>query len=130
EAPGRRSCSDERKGASSADDRRAPGGAGYPQGASDRVRARAGRARRREQHVAEFAATVRGLLALRDWLAERGVTQVVMEAAGVYWRAPGATLEEEFDCMLATARHVKQVPGRKTDVSDAAWLCQLAEAGC
>ena len=84
---------------------------------------------RREQHVAEFATTVRGLLALRDWLAEHGVTQVVMKATGVYWKAPWAILEDEFDCMLVNARHVKQVPGRKTDVSDAAWLCQLAEAG-
>ncbi len=84
---------------------------------------------RREQHVAEFSTTVRGLLGLRDWLAGHGVTQVVMEATGVYWKAPWAVLEDEFDCMLVNARHVKQVPGRKTDVSDAAWLCQLAEAG-
>jgi transposase len=64
---------------------------------------------RRQQHIAEFATTVRGLLALRDWLAELGVTQVVMEATGVYWRAPWAILEDEFDCMLVNARHVKQV---------------------
>jgi transposase len=83
---------------------------------------------RREQHVAEFATTVRGLLALRDWLAAHGVGQVVMEATGVYWKAPRAILEDEFECLLVNARHVK-VPGRKTDVSDAAWLCQLAEAG-
>jgi transposase len=83
----------------------------------------------RVQHVAEFASTVSGLLALRDWLVGHGVTQVVMEATGVYWKAPWAILEDEFDCMLVNARHVKQVPGRKTDVSDAAWLCQLAEAG-
>jgi transposase len=84
---------------------------------------------RREQHVAEFATTVRGLLALREWLAGHGVTQVVMEATGVYWKAPWAILEDEFECMLVNARHVKQVPGRKTDISDAVWLCQLAEAG-
>ena len=47
----------------------------------------------------------------------------------MYWKAPWAILEDEFDCMLVNARHVKQVPGRKTDVSDAVWLCQLAEAG-
>src|SRR5215212_1522129 len=88
-----------------------------------------GRRGRREQHVAEFSTTVGGLLGLRDWLAGHGVTQVVMEATGVYWKAPWAILEDEFDCMLVNARHVKQVPGRKTDVSDAAWLCQLAEAG-
>src|SRR5919202_1485796 len=84
---------------------------------------------RREQHVAEFATTVRGLLALRDWLAGHAVTQVVMEATGVYWKAPWAILEDEFELVLVNARHVKQVPGRKTDVSDAVWLCQLAEAG-
>ena len=84
---------------------------------------------RREQNVAEFPTTVRGLLALRDWLAADGVQEVVMEATGVYWKAPWAILEDEFECLLVNARHVKQVPGRKTDVSDAAWLCQLAEAG-
>src|SRR5947208_2906538 len=84
---------------------------------------------RREQHVAEFQTTVRGLLALRDWLAAHRVGQVVMEATGVYWKAPWAILEDEFECLLVNARHVKQVPGRKTDVSDAAWLCRLAEAG-
>jgi transposase len=83
----------------------------------------------REQHVAEFPTTVNGPLELRDWLAGHGVTQVVMEATGVYWKAPWAILEDEFDCLLVKARHIKQVPGRKTDVSDAAWLCQLAEAG-
>src|SRR5207248_1725543 len=51
------------------------------------------------------------------------------EATGVYWKPVWAILEDEFDCLLVNARHVKQVPGRKTDVSDAAWLCQLLEAG-
>jgi transposase len=72
---------------------------------------------------------VRGLLALGDWLAGHGVQQVVAEATGVHWKAPWAILEDEFDCVLVDSRHVKRVPGRKTDVSDAAWLCQLAEAG-
>jgi transposase len=83
----------------------------------------------REQRVAEFATTVRGLLGLRDWLAERGVRQVVMEATGVFWKPVWYVLEDEFECLLVNARHVKQVPGRKTDVSDAEWLCRLAEAG-
>jgi transposase len=52
-----------------------------------------------------------------------------MEATGVFWKPVWAILEDEFECVLVNARHVKQVPGRKTDVSDAAWLCQLAEAG-
>lgn len=83
----------------------------------------------REQHVAEFATTVAGLLTLRDWLAAFGAQQVVTEATGVYWKPVWAILEDEFDCLLVNARHVKQVPGRKTDVADAEWLCQLAEAG-
>ena len=83
----------------------------------------------REQHIAEFSTTVRGLLALHDWLAAHGVTQVTMEATGVYWKPVWAILEDDFECVLVNARHVKNVPGRKTDVSDAAWICQLAEAG-
>jgi transposase len=88
-----------------------------------------GRGRERAQEVAEFETTVRGLLALRDWLKAHQVRQVAMEATGVYWKPVWAILEDEFDCLLVNARHVKQVPGRKTDVSDAAWLCQLLEAG-
>ena len=83
----------------------------------------------REQHVAEFPTTVRGLLALHDWLAAHRVQQVTMEATGVFWKPVWAILEDDFECVLVNARHVKNVPGRKTDVSDAAWLCQLAEAG-
>jgi Transposase len=83
----------------------------------------------REQHVVEFSTTVAGLLTLRDWLTAHGVTQVTMEATGVYWKPVWAILEDEFECLLVNARHVKQVPGRKTDVKDAEWLCQLAEAG-
>ena len=52
-----------------------------------------------------------------------------MEATGVYWKPVWHILEDDFELMLVNARHVKQVPGRKTDMSDAAWLCQLAEAG-
>jgi transposase len=88
-----------------------------------------GRGRERVQEVAEFQTTVHGLLALRDWLHAQRVTQVAMEATGVYWKPLWAILEDEFDCLLVNARHVKQVPGRKTDVGDAAWLCQLLEAG-
>jgi transposase len=83
----------------------------------------------RVQAIAEFATTVRGLLGLRDWLAERRVSQVAMEATGVYWKPVWYVLEDEFECLLVNARHVKQVPGRKTDVSDAEWLCRLLEAG-
>ncbi len=83
----------------------------------------------RAQHVAEFQTTVRGLLALSDWLSAHGVSQVSMEATGMYWKPVWAVLEDDFELLLVNAHHVKQVPGRKTDVSDAAWLCQLTEAG-
>ena len=83
----------------------------------------------REEHVAQFSTTVQGLLAMRDWLAAHQVTQVAMEATGVYWKPVWAILEDDFELLLVNARHVKQVPGRKTDVSDAAWLYRLAEAG-
>jgi len=83
----------------------------------------------REQQVAEFATTVRGLVALRDWLEAHRVRHVAMEATGVYWQPVWQVLEDAFELILVNARHVKQVPGRKTDVSDAAWICQLMEAG-
>jgi transposase len=85
--------------------------------------------RKLEEHVAEFKTTVHDLLALRDWLEALGVTQVAMEATGVYWKPCWAILEDRFELMLVNARHVKQCPGRKTDVKDAQWLCQLLEAG-
>jgi len=74
-----------------------------------------GPGRERVQEVAQFTTTVAGLLTLRDWLEAHRVTQVVMEATGVYWRPVWAVLEDRFECMLVNARHVKQVPGRKTD---------------
>jgi transposase len=64
---------------------------------------------RREEHVAEFKTTAHGLLTLSDWLAAHEVTQVAMEATGVYWRPVWAVLEERFELMLVNARHVRQV---------------------
>ena len=84
---------------------------------------------RREEQVAEFSTTTQGLLALHDWLAAHGATQVAMEATGAYWKPIWAVLEDDFECVLVNAHHVKQVPGRKTDLKDAQWLCQLLEAG-
>ena len=81
------------------------------------------------EHLAEFKTTVHGLLALRDWLEALGVQQVAMEATGVYWKPVWAVLEDRFELMLVNARAVKQVPGRKTNIKDAQWLCQLLEAG-
>ena len=83
----------------------------------------------RVEAVQELKTTVRGLLVLRDWLKAHRVTQVTMEATGVYWKPVWHVLEDDFELLLVNARHVKQVPGRKTDVADAQWLCRLAEAG-
>ncbi len=83
----------------------------------------------RVELVQELKTTVRGLLVLRDWLKAHRVTQVTMEATGVYWKPVWHVLEDDFELLLVNARHVKQVPGRKTDVADAQWLCRLAEAG-
>ena len=83
----------------------------------------------RETKVAMFATFTEDLLALRDWLVSLGVTRVGMEATGVYWKPVLYLLEEELDCWLLNARHMRNVPGRKTDVGDAQWICQLTEHG-
>ena len=83
----------------------------------------------RRSEVREFSTMVGGLLVLRDWLKAHGVTQVAMEATSVYWKPVWAVLEDDFELLLVNARHVKNLPGRKTDVKDAEWLCQLLEAG-
>jgi transposase len=83
----------------------------------------------RVQEVREFKTTVRGLLALHDWLTASGVTHVAMEATGVFWKPVWAILEDDFELLLCNAAHVKNVPGRKTDVGDSQWLCRLLECG-
>jgi transposase len=80
--------------------------------------------------VRTFATTTAGLLALSDWLSENGCTHAAMEATGVYWRPVWHVLSDgEIELILANAAHVKNVPGRKTDVSDAAWLAELLAHG-
>jgi transposase len=80
--------------------------------------------------VKTFATTTAGLLALSDWLSKNGCTHVAMEATGVYWKPVWHVLSDgEFELTLANAAHVKNVPGRKTDVSDAAWLAELLAHG-
>lgn len=86
----------------------------------------------RAEQVRTYPTFLADLEALRGWLLDNRVTQVAMEATGAYWLPIWRVLEEGevFDeLLLCNARHVKQVPGRKTDVKDAAWLCQLLEVG-
>ena len=83
-----------------------------------------------EQEVRTFDTTTSGLLALSAWLSEKGCTLAAMEATGVYWKPVWHILADgEFELLLANAAHVKNVPGRKTDVNDATWLSELAAHG-
>src|SRR6202165_4715363 len=80
--------------------------------------------------VRTFDTTTASLLALSQWLTENGCTHVAMEATGVYWKPIWSILSDgEFELLLANAAHVKNVPGRKTDVSDATWLADLLAHG-
>jgi len=76
-----------------------------------------------------FRTVTRDLEALRDWLAAAGVTHVGMESTGVYWRPVYAVLEGHFDLIVGNARHIRNVPGRKTDVKDAEWIADLVRHG-
>jgi transposase len=83
----------------------------------------------RHAETQTFATTLRGLEALAAWLTAHGVTHVAMESTGVYWRPVFAVLEGTVQVQLVNARHVKMLPGRKTDVRDCEWLAQLLECG-
>ena len=85
--------------------------------------------RRVEQQTQTFSATLAGLAALGAWLAQFGVTLVGMEATGVYWKTVFQALEDRFECWLLNAHHLRNVPGRKTDVKDSEWICQLVQHG-
>jgi len=81
------------------------------------------------QEVRTFSTTTQGLLALSDWLSEEGVTHVAMESTGVYWKPVWHVLESTFELVLANAAHIRNVPGRKSDVSDAMWIADLLAHG-
>jgi transposase len=80
--------------------------------------------------VQTFKTTTKDLLALSEWLATRGCTHIAMEATGIYWKPVWQVLSDgDFTLVLANAGHVKNVPGRKTDVNDATWLADLMAHG-
>jgi transposase len=66
---------------------------------------------------------------MRDWLLVSGCTVVAMESTGIYWRAVHAELEDYFELIVGNAQHIKNVPGRKTDVKDCEWISDLARHG-
>ena len=83
-----------------------------------------------ERVVQTFKTTTKDLMDLSEWLSARGCTHIVMEATGVYWKPVWHILSDgEFELVLANAAHVKNVPGRKTDVNDATWLADLMAHG-
>jgi transposase len=81
------------------------------------------------QQTRTFPTHTAGLLSLLDWLRAEGVTHAARESTGVYWKPVFHLLEGHVDVLLVNAQHVKQVPGRKTDVKDAAWLAELLQHG-
>ena len=81
-------------------------------------------------HVKTFKTTTQELMALSEWLSSEAATHIAMEATGVYWKPVWHILSDgEFELILANAAHVKNVPGRKTDVNDATWLADLMAHG-
>src|SRR6266705_5314722 len=75
----------------------------------------------RRGETTTFATTTRGLRDLTNWLRTHGVTVVAMESTGVYWKPVYEALEHDFKTIVVNAQHIKNVPGRKTDVKDCAW---------
>lgn len=82
-----------------------------------------------QQTTRTFGTTTPQVLALADWLRTAGVTHVAMESTGVYWKPVYAVLEGLYAMVLVNAQHLKAVPGRKTDVIDAAWIAELLQHG-
>jgi transposase len=82
-----------------------------------------------DQQVRTFSTMTADLLALADWLVEQGVERVAMESTGVYWKPVYYLLEDRLKVMLVNAQHIKQVPGRKTDVKDCQWIAELLQYG-
>lgn len=81
------------------------------------------------REVRTFGTTTRALFELGDWLESHAVTHVAMEATGIYWKPVWHLLEERFELVLANAQHIRNVPGRKTDVNDAMWIADLLAHG-
>jgi transposase len=82
-----------------------------------------------KKRVRTFGTTTAELLELSDWLAEEGISHVAMESTGVFWKPIFNVLESRFELILANARHIQNVPGRKTDVQDCEWIAQLLQFG-
>jgi len=81
------------------------------------------------KQIRTFGTTLPELEELRDWLTANGCTLVAMESTGIYWVPVHAVLEDHFEIVVGNAQHIKNVPGRKTDVKDCDWISDLARHG-
>ena len=81
------------------------------------------------KEIRSFGTKTRDLMDLRDWLADNGCKCVGMESTGIYWKPVYAVLEDDFDIVVGNAHHIKNVPGRKTDVKDSEWIADLLRHG-
>jgi hypothetical protein len=104
-------------------------GPGRPSGVGDRLHTGSGGRGRPARGDPDVRHHHDRPLALGDWLQSFGVTLVGMESTGIHWRPVFYLLEDHFECWLLNGEHLHNVPGRKTDVADAAWICQLIEHG-
>src|SRR5680860_1601753 len=82
-----------------------------------------------KEETRTFDGFTESIEALRDWLKENGVTHVAMESTGVYWKPVYNILESDFEILLVNARHIKNVPGQKTDKKDSRWITKLLLSG-
>lgn len=85
--------------------------------------------RKPEKQIREFSTVLSGLLELSDWLFQQGCAEVAMESSGVYWKPVYNVLEASCTITLANASHIKNLPGRKTDIKDAQWIAELHRCG-
>ena len=82
-----------------------------------------------KKEIRTFRTITDALLTMKEWLHENSITHVAMESTGVYWKPVFNILEDSFKVILVNAGHIKNVPGRKTDVKDCEWICKLLRAG-
>lgn len=82
-----------------------------------------------KEETRSFNAFTESIEQLRDWLQQNGITHVAMESTGVYWKPVFNILEEDFEILLVNARHIKNVPGQKTDKKDSRWIAKLLLSG-
>ena len=88
-----------------------------------------GNGRQKQKHIKTFPTFTSDIQELANWLKEFNVYHVAVESTGIYWKPIFNVFEGDFDVILVNAQHVKNVPGRKTDVKDSEWLCRLLKCG-